>query len=178
MLPFTAELGLTGFFERLAWYRKSRLPSKALMRALLLECETNLALLQLVDLENESVDHQDPAYLDIATRLQGSTVQLLLGVGDQAEKAFDVWSEVSLVLPEDQESNLESGESANKVPATERIQRLVVSLHSIRVAAELIREAQSRGGAPTALKQLRIRQRLRNLKVLYSTLGKALRDAM
>jgi hypothetical protein len=178
MLPFSAELGLTELLERMAWYRKSKLPSKALMRALLLECETNLALLRLVDLGNDAAGQQDPAYLDIAMRLQGSTVQLLLGVGDQAEKAFDVWSEIPLVLPEDQESQMKTGDSANSVTTSDRIRRLVISLHSVRVAAEIIKEAQSRDGVSPALRQVRIRQRLQNLNVLYSELATGLRLAL
>jgi hypothetical protein len=172
-LPFS--FAVSGLLESVAWYRQSKLPSDAILRALLAECELNVALLNLVKLDSTEPDHQDPGYLDVALQLRGDVLRLVLGVDDLAEKSYSTLCRIRFVLPADEDEPIIPDAVVEPASVSERIGRVAVALTSVRAAAELLRADQARPQKSTALRRIRMRQRLSNLSVAYDQIARALR---
>lgn len=161
------------------WLRRLNIPKKAYLRAMLAECETNLAILRLLDLQDGAV-HDAPAYLLIAGRLRSDVLASLLSGEEHAEFIFDLLKKVEFVVMEESDDSpaavlIDSGDIGQAPPTVaEKVIGLFTAVSSLQVAAGILSTSKLSNGTE-GLRNIRFRVRLRNLERAFSKIAVALR---
>ena len=152
-------------FEKTKWFREAGLDTSTIKRLVLIECRKNLALLEPLNLNDESVAQDAPAIIAVARRIEFASLEALLATDDKANKTLEELRDLPL-QQRDEDSDL--GVIPKKQPADkpvsvgERIIRLYVRMNSLRTFAEIWSEGEAKrlGG----VREIRFRTRLKNLR--------------
>lgn len=135
----------------------------AVVRSFLVECQGNLGVLALANLQGGKVKQQDLAYLEIVQRLRSNVRWLILGVDDLAGKVVKELGNMQIAMPEEPDELPSSGRSS----LSAQLWRLAVAGNSVTVAAEILLAQRKHGEEARGLKAVKIRQRLSNISDAY-----------
>lgn len=142
-------------------HRSSKLGRKAIMRAIHLECEYNLALLRTLKLDDHSVDQCARGYLVIASQLESKALISLCDARRVTSRLLADLSSIPICEAEGEASDDRSSDR-RKPSIAERAIRLAVSVAAARRIAEIML-SQSQNEMD-GLARVNLRTRLKNIQ--------------
>ena len=161
-------------FEKSKWFREAGLETGTIKRLVLIECRKNLAILNTLSLNDNSLSQTEEVFVTVARRIEYSAIEMLIASDDKANKTLNELHKLEMRHEKD-ELDLESRDKSNNekkvISVGERLIRLYVRMYSLRILGQIWSE---QSGTRTGIRKIYFRTRLKNLQDALISIEKSL----
>ncbi len=159
--------------DRVPLFQRALADPTDLKRLLRLECEYNREILRCARLDESEVEQRDAGLILLAGRLQTAMLEAALGDSAKANKLFGQLSALALKKsPPLQAETITGAGCRSGDTAARKLEYLFVAVRTLQAVAPLLLDESASGSA--ALRNVRIRSRMKYLETAYRTVSKAL----